>query len=314
MGGIPGTPQPKKDDAPKEPGAAEKKSINDTVAMLRSLAQMRGRNTDFAEKAVREAATMTAEEAKQAGVVEFLAHDVADFLAQADGRSVRVGAQDRTLATRGADIEVLQPEWRIRLLATIADPNVAFILLLIGIYGLLFEFLNPGAFIPGVLGGISLLLAMIALSLLPVHYGALALLLLGVSLMIAEIFTPGIGALGIGGVAAFLVGAFFLFEGEGADFDLRVSIPVIAGAGLASAGLTFFILGAALRAREQPTATGAEQMLSLPGTVIDWSGGHGNIRIHGEVWSARAERDFKPGDTVRVRDRDGLVLVVEPAS
>ena len=314
MGGIPGTPQPKKDDAPKEPGAAEKKSINDTVAMLRSLAQMRGRNADFAEKAVREAATMTAEEAQEAGVVEFLAPDVADFLAQADGRSVRVGAQDRTLATHGTTIEVLQPEWRTRLLATIADPNIAFILLLIGIYGLLFEFLNPGAFVPGVLGGISLLLAMIALSMLPVHYGALALLLLGIALMGAEIFTPGIGALGIGGLAAFLVGAFFLFEGEGADFDLRVSIPIIAGAGLACAGLTFFVLGAALRVRRLPTVTGAEQMLSLPGSVIDWSGGRGNIRIHGEVWAARADRDFKPGDTVRVRGRDGLVLEVEPAS
>lgn len=312
MGGIPGTPQPKK-DKPSEPSAAEKKSINDTVALLRSLAQMRGRNTDFADKAVREAATMTADEAQKAGVVEFVARDVPDFLAQADGRSVKVGSEERLLRTRGATVDVLQPEWRTRLLAIIADPNVAFILLLVGIYGLLFEFWNPGAFVPGVIGGISLLLAMIALSLLPVHYGALALLLLGIALMIGEALTPGVGALGIGGAVAFLAGAFFLFEGEGADFDLRVSLPVIAGAGLACAGLSFFVLGAALKARGRPAATGAEQMLSLNGTVIDWSAGRGNIRIHGEVWSARAPRDFDPGDVVRVASREGLVLVVEPA-
>jgi membrane-bound serine protease (ClpP class) len=312
MGGIPGTPQPKKDDKPSEPSAAEKKSINDTVALLRSLAQMRGRNADFAEKAVREAATMTADEAQKSGVVEFVARDLPDFLAQADGRSVRVGSQDLELATRGATIEVLQPEWRTRLLATIADPNLAFILLLIGIYGLLFEFWNPGAFVPGVLGGISLLLAMIALSLLPVHYGALALLVLGVALMIGEAFTPGIGALGIGGLVAFLVGAFFLFEGDGADFDLRVSLPLIAGAGLACAGLTFFVLGAALKARNRPPATGAEQLLLEHGTVIDWSSDRGNIRIHGEVWAARAEHALAPGVRVRVKSRDGLVLFVEP--
>ncbi len=313
MGGIPGVPEPKKDDkTPKDPSAAEKKSINDTVALLRSLAQMRGRNADFAEKAVREAATMTADEAQKAGVVEFVARDVAHFLAQADGRSVRIGAEDRVLATRDATVEVLQPEWRTRLLAAIADPNVAFILLLIGIYGLLFEFWNPGAFVPGVLGGISLLLAMIALSLLPVHYGALALLLLGIALMIGEAFTPGIGALGIGGLVAFLVGAFFLYEGQGADFDLRVSIPVMAGAGIACAGLSFFVLGAALKARNRPPATGAEQLLREQGTVIDWSNDRGSIRIHGEIWAARAGRALAPGDRVRVKSREGLVLVVEP--
>ena len=313
MGGMPGTPQPKKDDkTASDPSAVEKKALNDTVAMLRSLAQMRGRNTDFAEKAVREAETMTAEEAQKAGVVDYVARDVADFLAQADGRVIRVGNADRKLATRDATIEVLQPEWRTRLLATIADPNLAFILLLVGVYGLLFEFWNPGAFLPGIIGGISLLLALIALSLLPVHYGALALLLLGVALMIAEAFTPGIGALGIGGVVAFLVGAFFLYEGEGADFDMRVSIPVIAGAALASAGLSFFVLGAALKARNRPTQTGAEQLLREHGTVIAWSNDRGNIRIHGEVWAARAAKALAPGDRVRVKSRDGLILDVEP--
>ncbi|MFN3350212.1 NfeD family protein [Pseudorhodoplanes sp.] len=312
MGGLPGTPQPKKDETPKEPGAAEKKAINDTVALLRSLAQMRDRNADFAEKAVREAATMTASEAQKAGVVEFVARDVADFLSQADGRSITAAGETRTLATRGATIEVLQPEWRTRLLATIADPNVAFILLLIGVYGLLFEFWNPGTFVSGIVGGISLLLAMIALSLLPVHYGALALLLLGIALMIAEVFTPGIGVLGIGGLVAFLTGAFFLFEGEGADFDMRVSLPVIAGAGLACAGLSFFVIGAAIKARNRPPETGAEQLLREQGIVVHWSGESGNIRIHGEIWAARAAQCLAPGTRVRVVKRDGLELVVEP--
>jgi len=313
MGGLPGLPQPKEDEkTSKEPGAVEKKSINDAVALLRSLGQMRNRNLDFAEKAVREAATMTADEAQMAGVVEFIAHDVRDFLAQADGRQVKVGGRDVTLMTRGSTIEILQPEWRTRLLGVIADPNVAFILLLIGVYGLLFEFLSPGAFLPGVLGGISLLLAMIALSLLPVDYGALALVLLGIAMMIGEAFTPS-GALGIGGVVAFLVGALFLYEGQGADFDLRVSLPVIAGAGLACAGLSFFVLGAAIRARQRPPVTGAEEMLALPGIVIDWDGARGNVRIRGEVWAARGDQAFKPGDVVRVASRDGLVLNVEPA-
>lgn len=312
MGGIPGVPQPKDDKKPAEPSAAEKKSVNDVIALLRSLAQMRGRDLDFAEKAVRDAATLTATEARAQGVIEIVASNVPDVLAQADGRRVTVAGADRTLSTRGAEIVNVTPDWRTRLLGIIADPNVAFILLLIGVYGLLFEFWSPGAIIPGVLGSICLLLALIALSVLPVQYGALGLLLLGIVLMIGEAFAPGIGALGIGGLVAFLVGSFYLFDTDGADFDLRVSLAVIAGAAIVSAGLAFLVLGAAVKARNRPVALSPDDMLGARGAVIDWQGEQGHVRVHGEIWNARGSQAFANGDIVRVRQRKGLILFVEP--
>ncbi len=311
LGGVPGTPQPK-DEKKSEPTTGERKAINDAVAMLRSLAQLRGRDPDFADKAVREAATLTADEARKQGVIEIVAADVADLLAQADGRTVTVGGEARTLSTRGAAVTVVEPDWRTRLLGVIADPNIAFILLLIGIYGLLFEFWSPGAVLPGVLGGISLLLALIALSVLPVQYGALALLLLGIAMMLGEAFTPGIGVLGLGGLVAFLVGSFFLFEPEGSTIDFGVSIPIIIGAALTCAGLTFVVIAAAMKARRRPPATGAEEMIESRGRVVDWQDGRGKIRVHGEIWGARSGKDLKSGDLVRVVRRDGLTLIVEP--
>lgn len=198
------------------------------------------------------------------------------------------------------------------LLGVIANPDVAFILLLVGIYALLLEFVHPGTFLPAITGIICLTLAALALSALPVQYGALALLLAGIALMIAEAFTPGFGVLGLFGFAAFIAGAHFLFEPSAGQLEMRVSFPLIIGSAIASAALTFFVVGAAIKARQRPPATGAEQMLASQGTVIDWSGESGNIRIHGEVWAARASAALKPGDTVRVASRDGLTLVVEP--
>jgi membrane-bound serine protease (ClpP class) len=312
MGSLPGAPQQKDEKKSNEPTAAERKAINDVVAFLRSLAQLRGRDLDFAERAVREAATLTADEARKQGVIEIVAGDVNDLLVQADGRKVTVGGQQRTLSTRGASVATVEPDWRTKLLGVIADPNIAFILLLVGIYGLLFEFWNPGVFFPGVLGGICLLLALIALSVLPVQYGALGLLLLGIALMAGEAFTPGIGALGIGGLVAFIVGSFFLFDPEGSTIDFGVSIPVIIGAAITSAGLTFAVIGAAMKARRRPAVTGAEEMIESRGKVVDWQAGRGNIRVHGEIWSARSDRELKSGDSVRVIRREGLTLIVEP--
>jgi membrane-bound serine protease (ClpP class) len=312
LGGIPGMPQPKDEKKSSEPSAAERKAINDVVALLRSLAQLRGRDLDFAEKAVREAATLTADEAKKQGVVEIVAGSVEEVLAQADGRTVSVGGEQKTLATRGAALTTVEPDWRTKLLGVIADPNVAFILLLIGIYGLLFEFWSPGAVLPGVLGGISLLLALIALSVLPVQYGALGLLLLGIAMMIGEAFTPGGFVLGVGGVVAFLVGAFFLFDPEGSTIDFGVSIPIIIGAAATSAGLTFAVVGAAVTARRRPATTGAEEMIGSRGKVVDWQADRGSIRAHGEVWSARSDKELRAGDAVRVLRREGLTLIVEP--
>jgi membrane-bound serine protease (ClpP class) len=260
---------------------------------------------------VREAATLTADDARKQGVVEIVAASVTDLLAQADGRKITVGGEERTLSTRDATVTVVEPDWRTKLLGVITDPNIAFILLLVGVYGFLFEFWSPGALFPGVLGGICLLLALVALSALPVQYGALALLLLGIALMVGEAFVPGIGVLGLGGFVAFLVGSFFLFEPEGSTIDFGISIPIIIAAAITCASLTFLVLGAALKARKRPVVTGAEEMINSRGTVVDWQTGRGTIRIHGEIWSARSHKELKSGDSVRVMQREGLTLIVE---
>jgi membrane-bound serine protease (ClpP class) len=201
---------------------------------------------------------------------------------------------------------------RDALFAAIANPDAAFILLLVGIYALLLEFANPGTFFAGLVGVVCLTLAAFALSALPVQYGALALLIAGIALMAAEAFTPGFGVLGLLGFAAFVTGGYFLFDAPAGQIEMRVSMPLLIGSAVASAGLIFFVGAAAIKARQRPTATGAEQLLAEHGTVIDWSGDSGTIRIRGEVWAARATRPFAPGDAVRVHSRDGLVLVVEP--
>lgn len=314
MGGLPGLPgqQKDKDGEKGSRSAAEQKAINDIVAMLRSLAQLRKRNIEFAEKAVREAETMTAEEAQKEGVVEVVAPDLNALLAAADGRSVKVDETERTLALKGAATTVIEPDWRTKLLAVISDPNVAFILLMIGFYGIILEFWNPGTLIPGTVGAISLILALTALSALPVHYGALGLVVLGMCLMIAEAFTPGIGILGAGGLIAFIVGAIFLFEGSGWDIEVAISWPVIAGAALATAIVLFGIAGAAARAWRTKPATGSEELIGSRGEVVDWHELEGRIRVHGEVWAARGVAALRPKDKVQVVARDGLTLLVEP--
>lgn len=314
MGGLPGFPgqQKDKDGQTSERSAAEQKAINDIVAMLRSLAQLRGRDIEFAEKAVREAATMTADEALKANVIEIVASDMNELLAAIDGRTVKIGNSERTLATKGAAQSVIQPDWRTRLLGVISDPNVAFILLMIGFYGIVLEFWHPGTLVPGTVGAISIILALIALSALPVHYGALGLLVLGMALMVGEAFTPGVGILGAGGLLAFIVGAIFLFDGSGWDIDVRLSWPVIAGTTLTTAVVVFGIVGAAARAYQRPPQTGAEELIGSRAEVIDWSGASGHVRLHGEIWSARAGRALEKNDRVRVVARDGLTLTVEP--
>ena len=199
-----------------------------------------------------------------------------------------------------------------RILEFIGNPDAAFVLLLVGIYALLLEIAHPGAILPGLVGVVCLTLAAIALSALPVQYGALALLLAGIALMTAEAFTPGFGVLGLLGFMAFVAGGYYLFDAPAGQIEMRVSMPLLVGSAVASAGLIFFVVGAAIQARKRPTATGAEQLLSEHGTVIDWSDDSGNIRIHGEIWSARAAQTLAPGDAVRVTRRDGLVLIVEP--
>jgi membrane-bound serine protease (ClpP class) len=320
IGGLPGLPQPRREEPSKDEkgsnrtqpqSTAQRKAINDVVALLRSLAQLRGRNAEFAEKAVSDAATMTAAEAVKAGVVDVMAVSVDDLLRQIDGRKVSAGGAERTLATLGVKAEVIEPDLRTRLLSVISDPNIAFILLMVGFYGLILEFWNPGSFVPGTLGGISLILALIALTALPVNYGAFGLLLLGIGLMVGEAFTPGIGVLGIGGALAFGVGAYFLFEGAGSDIEIAVSLPLIIGMTCTTAALIFAVVAAAMQARRRPAAAGAEQLIGARARVVDWQGDSGQVRAEGEIWAARSERPLQAGATVRVVGRDGLTLLVE---
>lgn len=307
--------KPKSDENDKRPApdsAMERKSLNDAIAFLRSLAQLRGRNIEWADEAVRDAATLTGKEAASMNVVDLLADNEQALLDALHGRSVKTSAGDVKIATRGAERVAAEPSLRIRLLAAVADPNVAFILLLLGIYGLIFEFWNPGTGVTGVIGAVCLLLALTALSMLPVHYGGLALLLLGLALMTAEAFTPGIGVLGIGGLIAFVIGSIFLFDPAGSDFDIGVALPLILGAAATSAAMFFFVLGAAMRARRGPVSTGGEQMLHARGVVREWHGREGVVQLYGEAWRARSDRELTPGVTVEVTAREGLVLDVRP--
>jgi membrane-bound serine protease (ClpP class) len=316
MGAPPApAPQPRRDGDKAESGPAsamERKVLNDAVAYLRSLAQLRGRNAEWAEKAVREGATLTAEEARREKVVDLLADNVGDLLDRLDGRTVRTVDGEHVLATRHAPVRELEPGWKSRLLAIVTDPNIAFILLMIGVYGIIFEFWHPGLAGPGIVGAICLLVGLMALSVLPVNLAGLALLALGLGMMAAEAFTPGIGVLGLGGVISFVLGGLFLFDPAGADIDFGVAWPVVVGAAVTNALLFVGLLGLILRVRRRKAVTGAEQMIGMEGRVVDWNDDRGHIRVHGEIWSAHAAAPLAPGVPVRVERRDGLTLHVQP--
>jgi len=319
--GLPGSPPPPKpspgSDKPSQPDpltAMERKVINDAVAYIRSLAELRGRNADWAEKAVRDAATLTASAALQERVIDAIARDAEDLLSQIDGRTVTTAAGELRLETKRRSVIELKPDWKMQVMSAITDPNIAVILLMIGIYGILFEFWSPGAVAPGVVGGISLLVAFAALSVLPVNYAGLALLLFGIALMVAEAFTPGFGVVGLGGIVAFALGALFLFDPEQSDVPIRVSWQVVAGLTALSAAFFAGILGFAMRARHRPVRTGSEEMIGSTGEVVSWTGDEGRVQVHGEIWAARSTHALAKGQKVRVISRTGLTLAVEPST
>jgi membrane-bound serine protease (ClpP class) len=317
--GLPGSPPktPPSSDKQPEPDpatAAARKGVNDAVAYMRTLAELRGRNADWGEKAVREAATLTAGAALKERVADVVASNVDDLLSQIDGRSVNTAAGEVRLATKGRNVAELKADWKMQALSAISDPNIALILLMIGIYGILFEFWSPGTVVPGVIGGICLIVALTSLSILPVNLGGLALLLLGIALMAAEAFSPGFGILGLGGLAAFAVGALFLFDPAQSDVPIAVSWPVVAGMAALSAAFFAGVLGFAVRARHRPVRIGAEQMIGSTGLVVRWTEGTGSVLIDGEMWEARSSRPLSRGQTVRVVSRAGLVLTIEAAT
>lgn len=320
---TPQSPDPKektgKEDAKKDESkpAAKKptladKAVNDAIAYIRSLAQLRGRNVEWAEKAVREAASLPAEEALQENVIDLLADDVEDLLVKLDGREVQVSGQARRLRTAGLTLQTIEPDWRSKLLGIITNPNIAYILMLIGIYGLILEFYSPGLVGPGVIGAICLVVAFYAFHILPINYAGFALIILGVALMIAEAFAPSFGILGLGGAAAFAIGSIMLIDVDVPGF--RISRLLIGSIGFISAAGFLLVLILLVRARQRPVVSGPEEMIGLAGEVIDWHGEEGRIRIHGEDWKAKADGEMKSGHHVRVERIDGLTLFVTPVN
>ncbi len=287
-----------------------RKQTNDAAAYIRGLAQLRGRNAEWADKAVREAVSLSAQEALKLNVVDLVAADVPQLLKQLDGRKLVVLGQERRLATGAAGIIEYQPDWRTRLLVVITDPSIAYLLLMIGFYGLVFEFFSPGLVAPGVIGGISLLVALFALQLLPVSYTGLALIALGIGLFVAEHFTPGFGILGMGGITAFVIGSIMLIDTDAPGY--RIPWSLIVGVTAASVGFLLVVLNLALRVRRRPVVSGREQMLGATGEVFAGTDGDVFARINGEVWKVRANAPLGRGQMVRVVGIDGLVLAVEP--
>ncbi|EAU53916.1 NfeD family protein [Mariprofundus ferrooxydans] len=298
-------------ETPEESGnPMQHKMVNDATAYIRSLAQLRHRNVEWAELAVRKAASLSADQALKMGVIDLIAQDIPQLLKKVDGRTVSTGNASVTLHTRGMRIETVERNWRSRLLAVISDPNVAYVLMLLGIYGLFFELANPGTILPGVIGGISLLLALFAFQVLPVNYAGLALIFLGIGFMIGEAFVPSFGALGLGGVIAFVAGSVMLMDTGAPGFALSLSLIFAVAA--CSAAFFILIIGMAIRARLRPVVTGAEEMIGLLGTASEDFDGTGHVLVHGEIWQAVSTVPLTNGQSIRVSNRNGLTLQVDP--
>ena len=293
---IGGSPQ--KDDKKDSGGdTMTKKVTNDAVAYIRSLAQLRGRNADWGEKAVREAVSLPAEEALKLKVVEFIAADVPELV--------------KKLGKGNAQIVHVEVDWRTRILGVITNPSVAYILILLGIYALIFEFTNPGLVLPGVVGVICVLLAMYAFHLLPVNYAGLLLILLGIAFMVAEAFLPAFGSLGIGGLIALVLGSIILIDADSVPTGFEIPYTLIGGVAAASAAFVFFVVGVAVRNRRRPVVTGREQMIGAAGEALEDFEREGWARVHGESWRVRSNGPVRRGERLHVTAIDGLTLTVE---
>ncbi len=291
--------------------AMKHKIINDAAAYIRGLAALHGRNADWAEEAVRKGVSLPASEALRLNVVDIVADDINDLLAQLNGRNVRVLNREQTLHTSGLSIVELLPDWRSRLLSVITNPNIAYILMMIGVYGLLLEFYNPGGILPGTVGAICLMLALYSFQLLPVNYAGMGLILLGVVLMVAEAFQPSFGVLGLGGLVAFVIGSIVLMDTQLPAFTIYLS--VILTFAVVTALVLFLVVGMALRARKRPVVSGLEQMLGQTATVntlLDDS--LAMVSVHSENWRARSSMPLHRGQKVKIKAIDGLTLDVEP--
>jgi membrane-bound serine protease (ClpP class) len=294
-----------------EPGtAAERKAVNDAVAYIRGLAELRDRNGDWAETAVRTGASLSASAALKQGVVDFIARDIDDLFSQIDGRTIKLPSGDVQISTSGLTIERIEVDWRTRLLSMLTNPNVAYLLMLMGVYGLLLEGYNPGAILPGVVGGISLILALYAFQVLSVNYAGLALMALGVALIVGEAFAPSFGVLGIGGIIAFVFGSIILMDNDVPGFQIATSL--IGAIATAGGVLMLTMVMYFARSRRAPVTTGQEQLLrEQPIALTDFTAA-GQVKLHGELWNAVTTGPVKAGQRLRVVRVDGLTLHVEP--
>ncbi|MGC3874737.1 NfeD family protein [Halomonas sp. GXIMD04776] len=303
-------------EAPQESGdgkrrgetAMERKVLEDAVAYIRSLAERHGRNAEWAERAVRDAVNLTAREALEQNVADVVASDVEDLLTQIDGREVVMTGGSETLQTADLTIERFDPDWRTELLSIIADPNIAYFLMIIGLYGLIFELINPGALVPGTIGAICLLLALFAFQVLPVNYAGLALVLLGLGLIVGEALMPSFGILGIGGIVAFVVGSIILMD----DRNMAVSIPLIAGVALVASGLLLWVMLRFMGLRKRPPRTGEEEMIGATAIALEDFDHQGHVRLRGERWNARSGETVRKDQRLKVMAIDGLTVEVAP--
>jgi membrane-bound serine protease (ClpP class) len=325
-GGFPGLPSPTEGEKKKKPGDGDEaskeeeaapadpmklKTVNDAVAFIRSLAELRGRNADWAEEAVRKAASLPARQALEKNVIDLVAQDTGELLTALDGRTVSVGREERTLSTAKLHIERLEPDFITELLGILANPNVALILMMIGAYGLIFELATPGSIGPGVVGVICLVLGLYALNQLPLNYAGLALVFVGIGLMVAEALSPSFGVLGTGGIIAFVIGAAMLIDTDVPAF--QVSWSVIASIAVITGLTLILLLGYVWRSLRRPAASGSDAMVGESVEVLDWSEGEGHVWAAGERWNARADRHvFEEGEMARVRAVEGITLKVAP--
>ncbi|WP_074398477.1 MULTISPECIES: NfeD family protein [unclassified Halomonas] len=314
--GFPGSADEENEDADGqregESGSAgsamERKVMEDAVSFIRSLAERHDRNADWAEAAVREAVNLTASEALEQNVIDVVASDIDDLLRQIDGMSVVMERGDHTLETADLAIERFDPDWRTQMLSLITNPTIAYFLLIIGFYGLIFELSSPGSLFPGTIGVISLLLALFAFQMLPINYAGLALVLVGLALMVGEALMPSFGVLGAGGIAAFVLGSIMLMDAE----YLPISLTLIGGVALVSGGLMLWTLTRFATLRKRPAHTGMEQLIGASAIALEDFETHGHVRLHGERWNAVSNVPIKQGDEVKVERLKGLTVFVSP--
>jgi membrane-bound serine protease (ClpP class) len=305
-----GTDRDKDADESESGPAMDLKMMNDAVSYIRGLAERHDRNADWAEKAVTEAATLTAAEALENNVIDFVAKDREEFLKLLDGHKIEVAGETRTLSTETAEVVVFEPDWRIRLLAVISNPEIVLVLGLIGLYGLMYEGWNPGAIVPGVVGIICLLLAAYALQVIPVNFAGLALILIGIALIVAEAYAPSFGALGIGGIAAFVFGAIIMFDSDIPGFG--ISYAFVIGIALVFAVLVVWLVGFLLKLRRRGAVSGTASIIGGIATAVEDFTGNGKVWLEGEAWQARSALPLTKNQQAVVRTMDGLILVVEP--